>query len=242
MQLDFRTKEDARTTVWDALDEQGVARFPFPPHGRIPNFEGAEQAAARLFETTLLVDANHIKVNPDAPQRFVRIEALHQGCTVYVPTPRLRGGFKRLDPQSIPDDKLTAAASLSNMDEWAEPVSLEEIPQLDAVVAGSVAVTRDGRRCGKGEGFSDLEYAILRELGHDPVPVATTVHPLQIVDSFPTDPHDVPLSFIVTPEETVSIESSASSPEGIDWSAVSETELDEMPLLETLRQNTVSQG
>jgi hypothetical protein len=37
---------------------------------------------------------------------------------------------------------------------------------LDAIICGSVAVTRDGRRCGKGEGYSDLEFAILRELGH----------------------------------------------------------------------------
>jgi hypothetical protein len=29
---------------------KGVARFPFPPHGRIPNFVGAEQAAARLLD------------------------------------------------------------------------------------------------------------------------------------------------------------------------------------------------
>jgi 5-formyltetrahydrofolate cyclo-ligase len=27
-----------------------VARFPFPPHGRIPNFAGAEVAAARLLD------------------------------------------------------------------------------------------------------------------------------------------------------------------------------------------------
>jgi len=39
------------------------------------------------------------------------------------------------------------------------------MPCLDAIVCGSVAVTRDGRRCGKGEGYSDLEFAILRELG-----------------------------------------------------------------------------
>jgi len=45
---------------------------------------------------------------------------------------------------------------------------------LDAIVCGSVAVRRDGRRCGKGEGYSDLEFAILRELGQPPVPVATS--------------------------------------------------------------------
>jgi 5-formyltetrahydrofolate cyclo-ligase len=30
---------------------------------------------------------------------------------------------------------------------------------------------------------------MLRELGHPPVPVATTVHDLQIVDSVPRDPY-----------------------------------------------------
>ena len=70
------------------------------------------------------------------------------------------------------------------------------MPGLDAIVCGSVAVTRDGRRCGKGEGYSDLEFAILRELGHPPVPVATTVHDLQVVASVPRDPTDQPLSVI----------------------------------------------
>jgi 5-formyltetrahydrofolate cyclo-ligase len=85
----------------------------------------------------------------------------------------LRGGFKKLDPRRIPPDKIEAAASLSRGDRWSEEVALADMPGLDAIVCGSVAVTRDGRRCGKGEGYSDLEFAILRELGHPPVPVAT---------------------------------------------------------------------
>ena len=35
----FKTKAEARQAVWDALVEARVARFPFPTHGRIPNFE-----------------------------------------------------------------------------------------------------------------------------------------------------------------------------------------------------------
>jgi 5-formyltetrahydrofolate cyclo-ligase len=236
MSASFDRKAGARTAVWDALESEGVARFPFPPHGRIPNFAGAETAAERLFQTSLLASAERVKVNPDAPQRYVRIEALRRGCVVYVPSPRLRGGFKRLDPGTIPDDEVSAAASLSNMDQWAEPVSLAELPPLDAIVTGSVAVTRDGRRCGKGEGYSDLEYATLRELGHDPVPVATTVHPLQVVDAFPTDRHDLPLSLIVTPDETITVDEPPAPPDGIDWAALSDDDLDDMPVLRTLRE------
>lgn len=231
----FETKTAARQAVWDALDEQGVARVPFPPHGRIPNFDGAPAAAERLFEQASFADADCLKVNPDAPQRHVRIEALHRGCTVYVPTPRLRGGFKRLDPGQIPDDERTSAAALSNMDRWAEPVAPDDLPQLDAIVTGSVAVTRDGRRCGKGEGYSDLEYAILRELGHDPVPVATTVHSIQLVESVPADAHDLPLFWIVTPGDAIEVSDPPAAPTGIDWDALSGDDLDEMPVLRGLR-------
>ena len=151
-----------------------MARFPFPPHGRIPNFAGAEVAAARLLDIEPWKSATAIKVNPDSPQRPLRAEALRRGITIFIPTPRLRGGFKKLDPRRIPPDKIEEAASLSRGDHWSEEVALADIPELDAIVCGSVAVTRDGRRCGKGEGYSDLEFAILRELGHPPVPVATT--------------------------------------------------------------------
>src|ERR1700719_3732042 len=50
MARDFADKSAARQWVWDRLVAKGVARFPFPPHGRIPNFAGAEVAAARLLD------------------------------------------------------------------------------------------------------------------------------------------------------------------------------------------------
>jgi 5-formyltetrahydrofolate cyclo-ligase len=111
----------------------------------------------------------------------VRELALRRGITVFVPTPRLRGGFKTLDPAKIPAERIREAAGLSSGAAWTEDMALEDLPRMDAIVCGSVAVTRQGKRCGKGEGYSDLEFAILCELGHPPVPVATTVHDIQIV-------------------------------------------------------------
>ena len=162
----FADKAAARQAVWDHLDKAKLARFPFPPHGRIPNFAGAGEAAKRLFDLPRWRDAKRIKVNPDSPQRPVRIEALRRGIEVYVPTPRLRGGFKLLDPNRIPYEEIAAAASISGAEKWGIDVALADMPQLDAIVTGCVAVTAGGRRAGKGEGFSDIEYAILRELGH----------------------------------------------------------------------------
>jgi 5-formyltetrahydrofolate cyclo-ligase len=237
----FEDKQKARQAVWDRLQSEKLARFPFPPHGRIPNFKGAKQAALRLFQVEPFRSAKRIKVNPDAPQRHVRIEALRRGITVFVPTPRLRAGFKKLDPDKIPDDQIEAAASLSRGARFAEEIALEELPQLDAIVAGSVAVTRGGRRCGKGEGYSDLEYAILRELGHAPVPVATTVHAVQIVESLPMEPNDLPLALIVTPDEVIEVGKPPPAPSGIDWQRLDEAALEAMPVLAELRRLKAAQ-
>lgn len=229
-------KEAIRRAVWDRLEREAIARFPYPPHGRIPNFAGAREAAARLFELPRLAGARHIKVNPDAPQRPVRVEALRRGIEVFVPTPRLRAGFRRLDPARIPEEKLSQAASLSKGARWSEEVSLDALPEFDLVVAGSVAVTRTGRRCGKGEGYADLEYGILRALGHPAVPVATTVHEAQIADEIPADPTDLALSWIATPRELIEVSAPGPGPDGIDWSRLGEADLEVMPVLRELRR------
>jgi 5-formyltetrahydrofolate cyclo-ligase len=235
MEESFDSKAAAREAVWDRLQERGAARFPFPPHGRIPNFAGAREAAERLLDHPLFRSARRIKVNPDAPQRFVRELALRRGITVYLPTPRLRAGFRRLDPAEIPPARIREAASLSRGRRWAAEIPLRKLPAMDVIVAGSVAVTRTGRRSGKGEGYSDLEYAILRELGHPPAPVATTVHALQLVKSFPRDETDLPLRLIVTPEETIEVERPPPAPPGIDWSRISKEQLEAMPVLREMK-------
>ncbi len=240
MNQKFQTKADARQRVWDALDDQGFARAPFPAHGRIPNFEGADLAALKIFEAAPWREACAIKVNPDSPQMHVRHHALTLGIRVYVPTPRLRGGFHLLDPERIPPARYREAATRSSMQAWSRPVALDELPQLDAIVTGCVAVTPGGKRAGKGAGYSDIEYAILRELGHKPVPVATTVHEVQIVEEFPIDTNDLPLSLICTPMRTLRVASPLPAPVGIDWSRLTPEDIQVMPLLGDL--NALKEG
>ncbi|KPV41351.1 5-formyltetrahydrofolate cyclo-ligase [Thiohalorhabdus denitrificans] len=232
----YPTKDAARQAVWDALQEQRAARFPYPPHGRIPNFAGADSAASRLLDHPPFAEARAIKANPDAPQRPLRLGALERGITVYMPTPRLRGGFYRLDPARIPAEHRKEAASLSRGTRWAEAVPLRALAEpIDLIVTGSVAVTRGGKRCGKGHGYGDLEYAILRGLGHPPIPVVTTAHPLQVVSEFPADPFDLPVSLIATPEEAIEVAEPPPPPDGIDWQALPESALTEMPVLKELK-------
>lgn len=231
MNQKFQTKADARQWAWDALNDRGFARFPFPAHGRIPNFEGAELAARRIFSESPWREASAIKVNPDSPQMHVRLQALTRGIRVFVPTPKLKGGFHLLDPECIPPSCFRQAATLSSMPEWSQSVPLDELPQLDAIVTGCAVVTPGGKRAGKGAGYSDIEYAILRELGHKPIPVATTVHEVQIVEDFPIETNDLPLSLICTPIRTLRVASPPPPPVGIEWSRLTAEDIEAMPLL-----------
>jgi 5-formyltetrahydrofolate cyclo-ligase len=234
-QLVFDTKSDARGWAWDRLQAERLARFPFPPHGRIPNFVGADVAARRLFEESEWRSARAIKVNPDSPQREVRRRALMLGIRVYVPTPRLAGGFHLLDPAVIDEAHYEAAATLKTMTEYSQDVALRDLPQLDAIVTGCAAVTRTGKRCGKGEGFSDIEFAMLRELGHAAVPVATTVHDAQLVTDFPIESNDLPLTVVSTPTQTIRITDPLPAPDGIDWSRLDEDDIERMVVLKELQ-------
>ncbi|WP_332899914.1 5-formyltetrahydrofolate cyclo-ligase [Haladaptatus sp. CMSO5] len=226
-------KQRIRERVWDALEAEGIARFPFPPHGRIPNFDGARDAAERLAGTPEWQGATAIKSNPDSPQLPVRRRALAEGKTVYMAVPRLRDEqcFVRLDPATI--DDTDRAAAISHMDEYGEQIGPDEIDSIDLIVSGSVAVTEEGARIGKGEGYSDLEYALLRELGlvDDDTPIVTTVHERQIVDdAVEIEAHDVPMDCIVTPERVIR-PTGGQKPAGIDWALLDEERIAEIPVL-----------
>jgi 5-formyltetrahydrofolate cyclo-ligase len=198
-------KQRIRQQVWSRLEKSGQALFP-GARGRIPNFRGAAQAAERLAATPEWKRARAIKCNPDAPQRPARLRALREGKTVYMAVPRLREKkcFWELDPTRLDAKDFAAAATISGASRFGRPVHPRELPHIDLVVAGSVAVNRDGARIGKGAGYSDLEYAIGREFGaiDASTRIATTVHPLQVLDrDLPVTEHDFFLDLIATPDQ-----------------------------------------
>ncbi len=233
----MNTKQEIRERIWTKLSKEGKARFPFPIEGRIPNFEGAEEAAERLCETRVYRKADCIKVNPDAPQKPVREQVLRDDKTLLVPTPRLKGGFLRISGTDLRTEQISSATTLNGMSEFGETVPPEVLEDVDLVVCGSVAVSETGGRIGKGEGFSDLEYGILREVAdHDPS-VFTTVHEIQLLDSFSTDSHDVPMNRIFTPEREIDMGDGMERPEGIYWELLSEEDLEEMPVLKKFREH-----
>jgi 5-formyltetrahydrofolate cyclo-ligase len=210
--------------------------------GRIPNVRDADAAAERLAQTPEWLSARVVKVNPDAPQRGVRFRALKQGKLLLMPTPRLRSGFLRLDPARIPSKRLFAASSISGASALGELIDLDDLPPIDLLVFGSVAVTPDGNRVGKGEGYAELEFAVLRSLNRVPpdVTIATTVHDTQVLDvgAIPREAFDVSLDVICTPTRTLRVARRPRRPDGVLWEALPAGRRGEMPILEELYRRT----
>jgi 5-formyltetrahydrofolate cyclo-ligase len=190
-------KQEVRERVWALLEREGASRFP-GARGRIPNFHGAEQAAARLAELPEWQAARVVKANPDAPQLPVRRRARKDGKTLYMAVPRLVEEKPFVAVQGDP----TISRALAE----GTPLGLEELEPVDLIVCGTVAVNRQGVRVGKGGGFSDLEFALLAERGlvGDGTTIATTVHDLQLLEEkLPETDHDFRVDLIVTPTAVV---------------------------------------
>jgi 5-formyltetrahydrofolate cyclo-ligase len=234
----MRSKDSVRKEVWKAMNREGIARFP-GADGRIPNFAGARLAAEKLAAHRLWKRSRTIKVNPDSPQTQARRIALEEGKTLVVAVPRLRDmhPFRLLEPRKLNDKQKREAATIKGALRHGKVVADEELPDIDFVLTGSVAVNLSGARVGKGGGYSDLEYGLLIEAGKidDHTTVATTAHPIQIVrEHLPVTDHDLPVDLIATPRAVIEVERQYPRPRGILWNHLQPPQIREIPILERM--------
>ena len=228
------TKAEIRQIVWQKIEQAGVSRFP-GPLGRIPNFDGAARTTGLVQQMTVWRRALVVKVNADAPQLALRRLALEEGKILYISVPHLRTEkcFIELDPQRL-GSRSRFAITLGGACRYGRAVAPREMRPIDLVVCGSVAAARDGARVGKGGGYGDLEYGILREDGkiRESTPILTTLHPLQVVsERISMLPHDIPVDFLVTPDEVIATRPAHPRPRGIYWDLLRPVTVNSIPLL-----------
>ncbi|NXA68316.1 MTHSD protein, partial [Mohoua ochrocephala] len=242
------SKWDIREKVWEHLEASGLAEFPRPVHGRIPNFKGSLQACCSLRELEVFSRAREVKVDPDKPLEGARLAALQARKTLLVPTPRLRTGlFNRIvPPPGATKEVLRKCATSQGVKEFSVPVGLDGKAQVDLVVVGSVAVSEKGWRIGKGEGYADMEYAMMVSMGavQEDTPVVTIVHDCQVLDIAEEllDDHDLTVDYILTPTRTIQTNCKRPKPQGIMWHKVSSEMLGKIPILKTLRSREKQAG
>ncbi|NXS79134.1 MTHSD protein, partial [Erpornis zantholeuca] len=247
------SKWDIREKVWEHLEASGLAEFPRPVRGRIPNFKGSLQACCSLRELDVFGRAREVKVDPDKPLEGARLAALQARKTLLVPTPRLRTGlFNRIvPPPGATKEILRRCATSQGVKEYSVPVGLDGKARVDLVIVGSVAVSEKGWRIGKGEGYADMEYAMMVSMGavQEDTPVVTIVHDCQVLDIAEEllDDHDLTVDYILTPTRTIQTNCKRPKPQGIMWhkanTILHDSEmLGKIPILKTLRSREKQAG
>lgn len=220
-------KAALRQEVWERCETENLVDYPRPCAGRIPNFIGREAAALRLAETLEFKQAAVVKVHPSLNADPVREQCYLHGKQVLVPP---LPGHDFLYFLVRPEDakgREAFCATKRGFSQVGTPVhSLSELPPVGLVVVASVAVMEQtGARVGKGAGFGELEFGILRELGviGPSTPVATLCHDRMLVaDGLPLDAlaaHDLRVDLCCTPTQTLRFEAS-DKPSGVFWDLV----------------------
>lgn len=163
--------------------------------------ERARAIARRLGELPAWRDAGIVHVyigavDGEVETREIVREGLEGGKRVLCP--RVRWSPRGLDTFEI--------GSLADLEEGerglAEPAPdrtrrIAPGARIDLVVVPGIAFDRKGRRIGYGAGFYD------RFLAETDAPRVALAYSLQVIDAVPAEPHDEPVDWIVTEEETI---------------------------------------
>ena len=227
-------KQEIRQAVWLKMIQNGLYG---DPHGRIPSFPGQNKAAERLRRTTPYKESVTVMVPPDRPQLQVRINLLQDRKRLIMATPRLRDGFFEIRGYGILPPKWGKAVSSIGVTRYGRKLAttLGEIGEIDLLVTGAVAVSLRGDRIGKGTGYFDLEYMILREIGsvREETYIIAIVDDLQIFPDLPWSEKDVSIDLIITPTRSIPTPYRRSRPKGIAWTSLNRRQIRRMrPLWE----------
>ncbi|KAK6168108.1 hypothetical protein SNE40_022001 [Patella caerulea] len=254
-QADSRNKtypEDSkwgiRKKVWDHINNEKLANFPLPVYHRIPNVKTSAEASDKAAELDIFKKAQVVKINTDKPQEQARLLALQAGKTVLVPTPGKKTGLlsKIVPPADAKPEELKGCSQALGMGEHSQTLELDEVIKIDLIIIGSCCVSKEGNRLGKGEGYGDLEYAMMMNAGYitKDTPVVTIVDDVQIqeIPEKILEKHDVSVDYIVTPTQIIETKCPRPKPAGIDWSLLTERYLERIPVLKILQEKDQKAG
>ncbi len=129
------------------------------------------------------------------PRTLVRLLALRDVLVALPVVTSFAPGAPAMEARRLHDP----AALRPNRWGLLEPVHAPRIDPatLDLVVVPALGAGRDGHRVGHGLGYYD---AFLRDLD---VPTVALVYDACLVEAVPADPHDVPVSVVVTETTTL---------------------------------------
>lgn len=231
-----------RRVVWRRLAEvaRPDSRFGFDFASFIPDFDGSERCTASIAGLAEYRDAATVVVMPDNNLESLRRRVMADGKRLVVCTYGLARGFVLLDGRAVAPEDRGLAATLDGMERFGPALSYRAlcmVGRVDLVVTGAAAVTREGVHFGKGHGYFDIEWGLLREVGlaGAATPVVASVHGCQLVDEpVPHEQFDATVDVIVTPEEVIRC-GGLPKPPGLVWDRLPREFADSRPYFAELR-------
>ena len=196
----FKTKAEIRNHVWGRLEKEGIAIFPPPCRGRIPNFKGSASACEKIKDLEEFRKAKAVFCAPDHVLKRIREIVLEEGKILVVALPKM-SGFVQIEER----DEIAEATTIKGFVKYGRPVK----HKIDLFVQGCAAVDLHGNRIGKGTGFGDKEwdYLFKRGLLNEGVKVVVVAHEYQIFEDFShlMDKHDKRINVILTPSRVIRV-------------------------------------
>lgn len=237
-------KERSRKEVWEGLS--GVAkpdsRFDNDFGSFIPDFEGSNLALDRLLNLNLYKRANLVFITPDNCLEALRAQVIVDEKRQIIATYGIRRGMVLLERGLVPEGQEEFASKLDGLERFGINVSLPEIQgmeKIDFMITGASATGMNGVRHGKGHGFFDLEWGMLRKIGvvDENTPVIAFVHDVQVVSyELEPRPYDTVADLIVTPSRVIEVNKVFPKPSEIYWDLLDEDLLESIPILSELKK------
>lgn len=244
-------RNEQRREVWTDLRDvaEPDSRFAWDFGSFIADYEGSDDNADRLLNLGTEHSVDEWFVTPDNNLDALRKRLIEDDVPFVMPTYGIRRGFLQLESQNLSDGKSEFASTLDGMNRFAEQLPLEELEEssrtFDCLVTGASFVTTDGLRMGKGHGYFDLEWAMLREVGavDEDTLVVAAAHDVQVLEDEVdrdemAEEHDTIVDYIATPTRTIAVDSTPPKPSGIHWNLLEREEIESIPPLETLWQRS----
>jgi 5-formyltetrahydrofolate cyclo-ligase len=236
-------RNQIRQSVWAELIKvaRPDSRFHLDFNEYIPDFEGSEDAVARLLALPEYEASRVLFVTPDNCLDLMRAENVRQGKIQLVTTYAIKRGFVEIRPEYVPPGFEEYAVLLDAMERVGKPITLREIAAqytFDLLVTGASAINRSGVRFGKGHGYFDLEWAMLNDIGavNPGTPIVGVIHDVQLIDvELDASPHDVVCDIIVTPTRTIRVPNVVKPASGVLWQYVTPETMDAIPVLHELK-------
>ncbi|KAI3389230.1 hypothetical protein SNEBB_007779 [Seison nebaliae] len=247
------SKKVIRNKLWNYINGYMVDDHIFETKFHLAHYpEKMILKVDKLREFSLFQNAVNIKCDPDIAFCDTRQLILMQGKKLFVPLSKKKKGLlyqlEIAEGAGRTRGYLKYLSSLSGMNTLSKYVPDEKIPKLDMVIVGSIGVDEQGNQIGKGGGFSDLEYCILREYNiiDERTCIVGMVNENQIYEGYISHhlitPHDILLDYIITPQRIIKTKPIRPKPSKIIWNEISRQQIGRMFLLSKLRLKHFDEG